>query len=203
MPSHPPHPSPRAMGSASVRLVMLGLALPATLALVPGHPYGRSLRPRAADVRWPGVVAMAEGDPGEAPTKRADELLRALQNADMRGVEPKEEEEPDFLSAAGLQKEFALLRKGEGVRAAPSNLKRSGPHRLTLPRSHTVCRRRTSSSRSSCRPSPSSSRSGCSSSSRATSHHSPCSPPLRSMTSSPSRRCAVVLVVDAQAMPCQ
>jgi signal peptidase I len=57
---------------------------------------------------------MAEGDGGEAPTKRADELLRALQNADMRGVEPKEEEEPDFLSAAGLQKEFALLRKGEG-----------------------------------------------------------------------------------------
>ena len=113
------------MSVASV-LVLLGLALPATLALVPGHPYGRSLRPRAADVRWPGVVAMAEGDGGEAPTKRADELLRALQNADMRGVEPKEEEEPDFLSAAGLQKEFALLRKGEGVRAAPSNLKRSG-----------------------------------------------------------------------------
>ena len=118
-------PSPSSH-EAMARLVLATLALPATLALVPGHPYGRSLRPRAADVRWPGVVAMAEGDGGEAPTKRADELLRALQNADMRGVEPKEEEEPDFLSAAGLQKEFALLRKGEGVRAAPSNLKRSG-----------------------------------------------------------------------------
>jgi hypothetical protein len=108
-------------------LVVLTLALPATLALVPGHPYGRPLRPRAAaDVRWPGVVAMAEGDGGEAPTKRADELLRALQNADMRGVETKEEKEPDFFSAEGLKKDFALLRKGEGVRAAPSNLKRSG-----------------------------------------------------------------------------
>lgn len=96
-------------------LVVLTLALPATLALVPGHPYGRPLRPRAAaDVRWPGVVAMAEGDGGEAPTKRADELLRALQNADMRGVETKEEKEPDFFSAEGLKKDFALLRKGEG-----------------------------------------------------------------------------------------
>jgi len=99
------------------RLVVLGLALPATLALVPGHPYGRSLRARAAaaDVRWPGVVAMAEGEGGpEAPTKRADELLRALQDADMRGVEVKEPKEPDFLSVEGLKQEFGLLRKGEG-----------------------------------------------------------------------------------------
>ena len=107
-------------------VAMLILALPATLALVPGHPYGRSLRPRAAaDVRWPGVVAMAEGDGGKVPTKRADELLQALQDAEMRGVQPKEEEEPNFFSAEGLKKEFALLKKGEGVRAAPSNLKRS------------------------------------------------------------------------------
>jgi len=94
---------------------MLILALPAALALVPGHPYGRSLRPRAAaDVRWPGVVAMAEGDGGKVPTKRADELLQALQDAEMRGVQPKEEEEPNFFSAEGLKKEFALLKKGEG-----------------------------------------------------------------------------------------
>ena len=100
---------------------MLILALPAALALVPGHPYGRSLRPRAAaDVRWPGVVAMAEGDGGKVPTKRADELLQALQDAEMRGVQPKEEEEPNFFSAEGLKKEFALLKKGEGVRAPPS-----------------------------------------------------------------------------------
>ena len=116
---------------------MLILALPATLALVPGHPYGRSLRPHAAaDVRWPGVVAMAEGDGGKVPTKRADELLQALQDAEMRGVQPKEEEEPNFFSAEGLKKEFALLKKGEGVRAAPSNLKRSGAaaHTPALPR---------------------------------------------------------------------
>ena len=168
---------------------MLILALPAALALVPGHPYGRSLRPRAAaDVRWPGVVAMAEGDGGKVPTKRADELLQALQDAEMRGVQPKEEEEPNFFSAEGLKKEFALLKKGEGVRAPPSNPTHSAPRRLTLPRSHAVRRRRTSSSRSSCRPSPSSSPSGCSSSSRATSPPSPCSPRSRSMTSSPSKR---------------
>ena len=119
----PPRPHPRSREMA--RLVVLGLALPATLALVPGHPYGRSLRARAAaDVRWPGVVAMAEGEGGpEAPTKRADELLRALQDADMRGVEVKEPKEPDFLSVEGLKQEFGLLRKGEGVRAPPSNPK--------------------------------------------------------------------------------
>ena len=67
---------------------------------------------------------MAEGDGGKVPTKRADELLQALQDAEMRGVQPKEEEEPNFFSAEGLKKEFALLKKGEGVRAAPSNAKR-------------------------------------------------------------------------------
>ena len=122
----PPRPSSTVTRMA--RLVVLGLALPAALALVPGHPYGRSLRARAAaDVRWPGVVAMAEGEGGpEAPTKRADELLRALQDADMRGVEVKEPKEPDFLSVEGLKQEFGLLRKGEGVRAR-------------LPRTRSVC----------------------------------------------------------------
>merc|ERR1740124_863530 len=101
---------------ATRSLVLACLALPATLALVPGHSYSRSLRPRAStDVRWPGVVvALADGDGGEAPTKRADELLRALQKADGGGLEPKAEEEPEFFSAAGVKKEFALLRKGEG-----------------------------------------------------------------------------------------
>ena len=74
---------------------MLILALPATLALVPGHPYGRSLRPRAAaDVRWPGVVAMAEGDGGKVPTKRADELLQALQARVGRPLRPHEAQAP-------------------------------------------------------------------------------------------------------------
>ena len=115
-------------------MATLILLLPATLALVPGHPYGRSLRPRAAaDVRWPGVVAMAEGDGGKVPTKRADELLQALQDAEMRGVQPKEEEEPNFFSAEGLKKEFALLKKGEGVRAAPSNPKRSATSHSRTP----------------------------------------------------------------------
>merc|ERR1719491_2826192 len=72
---------------ATRSLVLACLALPATLALVPGHSYSRSLRPRAStDVRWPGVVvALADGDGGEAPTKRADELLRALQKAEGGG----------------------------------------------------------------------------------------------------------------------
>ena len=73
--------------------------------------------------RWTGFVSVPL-HPGGTKTNQPPEK---------RGTSPKEEEEPNFFSAEGLKKEFALLKKGEGVRAAPSNLKRSGASHSRAP----------------------------------------------------------------------